>query len=236
MLALVVVALASWAPAQAAPPEAVVVLHGLGRNDRSMRPLAERLAAAGYEVHNLRYPSTELGPEALVANLDGQLAACCRQASRLDFVTHSMGGILVRAYLAEHPLPTLGRVVMLAPPNHGSEYVDVLGSSLFALAMGPTAMQLGTGPESLPNRLPPPAYEVGVIAGTRSINPTSPFVVAGTSDGTVSVRSTRLAGMADFVTVPFSHYLMVRSPAVADLVIAFLRHGHFAERPQLAAP
>jgi pimeloyl-ACP methyl ester carboxylesterase len=235
-LAMAVLAGVWLAPAHAAQPtaasgETVVLLHGLARTDRSLRPLEKRLSAAGWQVHNLRYPSTELPPERLVENLHQQLAACCASAPRLHFVTHSLGGILVRAYLAEHSLPNLGRVVMLAPPNRGSEYVDRFGeSALFQAAFGPTAAELGTGPDSLPNRLPPPRFEFGVIAGTKSVNPVSGVVVPGASDGTVSVESTQLPGMADFITVPTSHTFIMQSEAVAAYAIEFLRHGRFQPR------
>jgi pimeloyl-ACP methyl ester carboxylesterase len=208
--------------------EMVVLLHGLGRTDRSMRSLEARLTTAGFGVANLRYPSTELGPDALVALLDEQIEACCRSATRLHFVSHSLGGILVRAYLAKQRPPNLGRVVMLAPPNHGSELVDALGGSrLFESAFGPTATELGTDPESLPNRLPPPDFELGVIAGTARINPLGTALVPGTSDGTVSVESTKLPGMTDFVTVPASHTFIMRSEAAAQQVVCFLREGRF---------
>jgi pimeloyl-ACP methyl ester carboxylesterase len=215
-------------PSEVQPPEMVILLHGLARTNRSMRPLEKPLSVAGFQVHNLRYPSTDLTPEELVANLAAQISTCCTGASRLHFVTHSLGGILVRAYLADHALSNLGRVVMLAPPNHGSEYGDLISASkLFRSALGPTAVQLGTSPESLPNRLPEPSFEFGVIAGTRRVNPLSAFLIPGESDGTVSVASTRLAGMSDFITVPTSHTLIMWSDTTAGYVVEFLRHGHF---------
>ncbi len=219
----------------AAEEETVILLHGLGRTDRSMRSLEKRLSKAGFRVQNLRYPSTELSPSELTVFLDGELATCCNSAARIHFVTHSMGGVLVRAYLAEHRPPNLGRVVMLAPPNHGSEFVDALGDSkLFRSVFGPTATELGTDENSLPNRLPRPWFELGIIAGTKSVNPLGAFVVPGESDGAVSVESARLAGMEDFVAVPTSHTFIVRSKQVAEYVIRFLRTGRFQAEAQPA--
>jgi pimeloyl-ACP methyl ester carboxylesterase len=216
----------------AAPPrEAVVLLHGLFRSDRAMRPLARRLAEEGFEVHNLRYESLARSPEELVAELHRAVSGCCTDAARVDFVAHSLGGVLVRAYLAEHPLPQLGRVVMLAPPNRGSELGDVVaGSRLLRAVLGPTAAQLGTGPASLPNRLPAPDFELGVVAGTRSLNPLGSWLLPEEDDGTVSVASTRCAGMTDFVALPVSHTFIVRSGEVARQVAHFLRYGRFAAR------
>jgi triacylglycerol lipase len=206
-----------------------VLLHGFGRSARVMRPLARELSAAGYRVHSFDYPSTRATPEAIVELLNGEISRCCAGSERVSFVTHSLGGIVVRAYLAEHPMPQLGRVVMLAPPNHGSEYADVVGGSrLFTALLGPTAAQLGTAPTSLPNRLPGADFEVGVIAGTGSINPLGAILIDGVDDGTVSVASTRLAGMRDFIEVPVSHTFIMRNREVARQTIEFLRAGHFA--------
>jgi len=209
--------------------EDVVLLHGLGRNARVMRPLARELEAAGYRVHNLDYPSTRGTPDALVEVLHGEISRCCAWSARVNFVTHSLGGVMVRAYLAKHPMPQLGRVVMLAPPNHGSEYVDVAGHwRLFQAVLGPTAAQLGTAPTSLPNRLPGADFEVGVIAGTGSINPLGPAFIRGVNDGTVSVASTQLAGMRDWIELPVSHTFIMRDAEVTRQTIAFLREGRFA--------
>jgi pimeloyl-ACP methyl ester carboxylesterase len=208
--------------------EAVVLLHGLGRSASSMRLLEARIGAAGYRVHNLGYPSTRLAPAQLVARLASDVERCCGAAPRVHFVGHSLGGILVRAWAAEHRPTNLGRLVMLGPPNHGSELADLFRDSrLFRRVLGPVALQLGTDPDSLPNRLPSPHFEVGVIAGTRSVNPLGTLVIRGRSDGTVSLESARLEGMADFAAVPSSHPFMMFSPRVARLVIAFLRDGRF---------
>lgn len=212
-------------------PEVVVLLHGLGRTDRSMRPLEKYLSRSGFEVANLRYASTEKAPDALVDDLRESVAACCPEAPTLHFVGHSLGGILIRAYLAEDApnlVGRVGRVVMLAPPNHGSELVDSLGdSSLFRWALGPSALELGTDRNSLPNRLPPPSFEVGVIAGTGSVNPIGSALIPRDDDGTVSVSSARLDGMTDFLVVPSSHSFIMHSEKVAAQVVQFLRHGRF---------
>lgn len=195
-----------------------------------MAPLAEHLGEHGFQVFNLSYASRELPPEALVANLAEQVSSCCSEAHRVHFVTHSLGGILVRAYLVQHELSNLGRVVMLAPPNQGSELVDLLDDhEATRKGLGPSGTQLGTGPEALPRSLPPPTYEVGVIAGTRNYNPAVNAVLDAENDGTVSVASTKLEGMTDFVEVKASHTFIMRSPEVATYTVHFLQTGRFVE-------
>lgn len=194
-----------------------------------MQPLAQRLGDAGFRVHNLGYPSTRAEPQQLVDRIGAAVESRCADSSRLHFVTHSLGGILTRAYLAKQRPTALGRVVMLAPPNHGSEYVD-FGRAwrLFETLLGPTAVELGTDPESLPNRLPQPDYDLGVIAGTGSVNPFSGAVLPGQHDGTVRLESTRLDGMRDFIALPVSHTFIMRNTEVARQVECFLREGRFA--------
>lgn len=208
--------------------EVVVLLHGLGRTHWSMMPLESRLADAGYGVVNLRYPSTRLEPEALVSFVGAAVRDCCESAPRLHFVTHSLGGILVRGYLAEQRPANLGRVVMLAPPNRGSEIVDELRSwALFSWILGPTALQLGTDADSFPNRLPPVDFDLGVIAGTESVNPIGSAMLPAANDGAVTVASTRIDGMSDFVAVPASHTFIMWSDDAREQVVAFLRSGRF---------
>ncbi len=215
--------------ATAAAPEVVVLLHGLYRSERSMSPLEAPVRHAGFRVVNLGYDSRSQDPEAIVAALDPELANCCADAPRLHFVTHSLGGIVTRAYLAAHRPANLGRVVMLAPPNRGSPLADlVAGSSTLRFLLGSTAARLGTDPASFPNTLPAADFEVGVIAGTASRNPFTALLLDGESDGTVPVASTRLDGMADFITVDSAHTWIMRSDIVAAQTVQFLKNGRFA--------
>jgi len=213
----------------AAAPQRVMLLHGLGRGASSMEELADHLREAGFAVTNFDYPSTDHEPEVLVEMVAEEVRRCCESSDApLHFVTHSLGGILTRAYLAGHVPSNLGRVVMLAPPNKGSEIVDTLGENpIFEAILGPTAPELGTDSESFPKRLGPPGFEVGIIAGTSSINPVGSALLPGPSDGTVTVESARLEGAADFLLVDVSHTFIMQDDSVAEQVIHFLRHGRF---------
>lgn len=215
----------------AQPAEHVILLHGLCRTARSMAPMERALTRAGYRVVNVDYPSrsapiADLSERAIAA----ALARCRRDgAVRIHFVTHSLGGILVRSYLARHRLPELGRVVMLGPPNQGSEVVDRLGSwRVFSLTTGLAGSELGTSPRSTPNRLGAVTFSVGVIAGSRSLNWINSCLIPGPNDGKVAVARTRLAGMADHIVIPATHPFLMRNRTAIRQTLAFLRTGAFA--------
>jgi pimeloyl-ACP methyl ester carboxylesterase len=223
--------------AVAAEREQVILLHGMARTDRSMKPMAAALKDAGFGVTNVRYASRTAPIAQLSEEAIGPALAACRRAgaTRIHFVTHSLGGILVRSYLSRHAVPELGRVVMLGPPNQGSEVVDKIGAwTVFGWVNGPAGRELGTAPDSTPNRLGPATVCVGVIAGDRSINWINSLMIAGPDDGKVSVERTKLDGMADHLVVHTTHPFMMRNPAVIAQTIHFLREGKF-QRSEAAA-
>ncbi|KPK36710.1 MAG: hypothetical protein AMK70_01355 [Nitrospira bacterium SG8_35_1] len=218
--------------------ETVVLLHGLGRSAKSMVYMEEKLSAAGYTVYNYDYESRKNEISYLVDDLQEFLEACCLgKETSLHFVTHSLGGILVRALISEKRPENLGRVVMLSPPNKGSEVADYIKDySLFKNILGPASMQLGTDPDSMPNRLGPADFELGIITGNRTIDPISSWIIPGKDDGKVAIERTKLEGMADFLVMPVSHAYIMEKPEVVDEVIHFLQQGRFSHSELLPAP
>jgi triacylglycerol lipase len=214
--------------------EEVILLHGLCRTSRSMRPMERALTQAGYRVLNVDYPSRTAPIQKLADDAIGKALNRCQEdgATKIDFVTHSLGGILVRSYIARHVIPSLGRVVMLAPPNQGSEIVDRLGSFwLFKKFNGPAGNELGTDKNSVPNQLGPANFPLGIIAGDRSINWINSLMIPGPDDGKVSVQRTKLAGMADFLVLPATHPFIMRNREAIRQTIEFLRTGRFDHSP-----
>jgi len=208
----------------------VVLLHGLGRTDLSMIRMESALEDRGYEVVNVSYPSTQYSIEHLATDeLGPAVEACCSEPrGKVHFVTHSMGGIVLRYYLESQEVDSLGRVVMLSPPNQGSEVADWIAESpILETILGPWPEELGTGPEGVPGQLGPVNFELGIIAGNKTLNPLFSRLIPGADDGKVAVEATKVEGMTDFLVVPKSHTYIMMSDDVIAQVIHFLEHGRF---------
>jgi triacylglycerol lipase len=209
--------------------DTVILVHGLGRTPLSMKKLEWTLKREGYAVINLSYPSTQVSVSKAADEWLAPRVAAIASNTRIHFVTHSLGGIVVRQFLQDHRMTNLGRVVMLAPPNRGSELADEFRESrLYRCLTGPAGQELGCGSSSLPNGLGRADFEVGIIAGDRSLNPWFSKLIPGPDDGKVSVRSAALEGMRDFLMVHHSHTWMMWSPGVNEAVARFLTQGRFA--------
>lgn len=212
--------------------DCVVLLHGLNRSYRAMSKMAVGLQDAGFTTANVDYPSQTATVEDLAPLAINEGLEKCREtdAVKIHFVTHSIGGILLRYAHNQSPIPELGRVVMLAPPNNGSEIVDVTRDwPTFELFSGEAGLQLGTDENSIPSQLGPVDFELGIVAGTGTINPILSAILPEPNDGKVSVESTKVSGMDDFLLVGNSHRYIVSSDKVIQNTTAFLRDGKFLE-------
>ena len=227
----------------ASAQDCVVLLHGLLRSDSSMATLEQALSEQGYTVVNMDYPSTEYPIEHLADTYVAQAINQCHThnhsnthstiASDIDsnthFVTHSMGGILVRDYVDRHGSAGIGRVVMLGPPNQGSEAVDKLRFlPVFGWLHGPAGLQLGTDQQSRVKQLGAVDFELGVIAGTQSINPLLSVLIPGRDDGKVSVENTKVLGMKAHKVMSVTHPMMMKNEKVIGQTVQFLATGTFS--------
>lgn len=210
--------------------EHVFLLHGLARTSSSMRSMERFLSDHNFSVSNLDYPSRHFTIPELAKKVRQQIITISedQKSSKYHFVTHSMGGIILRQIQATTPLPYLGRVVMLGPPNQGSEIVDEMGKmKVFQLVNGPSSLQLSTNTESIPNRLGSVSFELGVIAGDRSVNLILSAMIPGKDDGKVAVSRTRVEGMKDFIMVHSPHPFLMNHRPAQEQTLHFLKTGRF---------
>ena len=211
--------------------ETVVLLHGLARTNASMKSLAQALESKDYRVVNLGYDSRHHSIETLAHDVRRRIIKETKDAESIHFVTHSMGGILVRQIQATDPISNLGRVVMLSPPNQGSEVVDRIGDwRLFKKTNGPAGQQLGTAEDSFVNQLGPVQFECGIITGDRSINWINSGLIPGPDDGKVSVERARVVGVSAFKVVHATHPMIMKKKSVIADVLRFLKTGAFTRR------
>ena len=194
-----------------------------------MASIHEQCVTYGEEdVKNVNYASTRHSIEELAENAISPALADCAAGQVIHFVTHSLGGILVRQFLHRNRIENLGRVVMLGPPNKGSQVVDKLSDFPgFRFVHGDAGLELGTGATSVPNRLGNANFDLGIIAGTRSINLLLSFMIPGADDGKVSVENTKLEGMRDHLEMEVTHTFMMQNKKVIDQVIHYLQSGKF---------
>ena len=210
--------------------ECVIVIHGMGRTKNSMNRIEKSLVKDNYIVWNESYPSTSESIEKLaVEHIEKGLAFCNKsKVETIHFVTHSLGGIMVRYYLQDHKIDSLGKIVMLSPPNKGSEVADFLKDIyVYKLAMGPAGQQLGTDSNSLPKLMRSIDANVGIITGNKTLDPWFSPLIPGVDDGKVSVESAKLEEMSDFMVVESTHAFIMRNALVIDQIKYFLKHGIF---------
>jgi triacylglycerol lipase len=195
-----------------------------------MSDMEAYLGQNGYVVLNCDYQSRTDSIESLsYKTIGGALQSeKLKGCKRIHFVTHSLGGILVRNYFSRKTDSRLGRVVMLGPPNKGSEVVDRFGRwGIFKTLNGPAGNELGTNDLSVPNQLGRVNFELGVIAGDRSINWINSLMIQGPDDGKVSVEHTKVDGMKEHIVVHTTHPFMMKNKKVLRYTLNFLRSGTF---------
>jgi pimeloyl-ACP methyl ester carboxylesterase len=207
----------------------VVVLHGIARTNAHTKPVANFLEQQGYEVLNINYPSTKYNLQTLAKMIaDDMQKGIKDKDAKVHLVGYSMGGLLTRIIVHKYSPKNLGRIVQLAPPNHGSESADLLKDTwLYKEKYGPAGQQLTTNQSKIEYLFGEVDYELGIIAGNSTIDPISSAMIPGDDDGRVSVKSTKLKGMKDHIIISASHTYFPDNKKVQKQTAYFLKHGKF---------
>lgn len=206
--------------------EFVYVLHGLGRGSSSMWLLASRLEDAGFSVKRIDYKSLNKTPEEVLSSISNQIDSTMPKNSIIHFVGHSLGGLMIRAYLDKHKIKNLGNVVLIGTPNQGTEFIDKFNDTWWLKLLGPMTLSLGTDKDSFPNSLKPPYYPVGIIAGESKVF-NNDKIIPGKDDGMVPIESAKLEGMTDMIIINTNHIIIKHKREVSKQTIEFLKNSKF---------
>jgi triacylglycerol lipase len=180
--------------------------------------------ARDYEVHRLAYPSTKKDLDKLGEQIRTEAQGLCSTTPK--FLTHSIDGIILRVIKSTHPDFAVARVVMLGWPNHGSEIADGWRDwKLFVQLIGPVGARLGR--DGRARELPNVDFGLGIIAGSRSLNPYYSYLIRGPDDGKVSIEATKVAGMTDHIVLPVTHTFMMNNAEVLNQALHFFQNGYF---------
>lgn len=210
--------------------ECVVLVHGLWRSGFAMRSIDSHLSEQGFATVRIDYPSTAHEIPVLAENYLGPGVSSCSEqgAEKIHIVTHSMGAIVTRHYLQNNSLPQGSHVVMLSPPNQGSELSDKFGDSWwYQWFVGPAGSSLTKKENGIIEKLKPVDESIGIIAAYRNWSLWPSSWLPTPNDGTVSVESMALEEMDDFIIVEDGHAMMRFNQEVLDQISYYLSSGKF---------
>lgn len=201
----------------------IVLLHGQGRTRLSMVVLGKRFRSAGYQTLNFPYNQT-------IRSLDeisGQLVEFIGQkvkTSDYHLIGHSLGNVIIRnAFRKDYPAG-LGKIVMLAPPNQPAHLAKRLKKNLiYRLFTGDSGQKLSE--EKFYRDLPIPRVPFGVIAGDKGQS----LTFSEPNDGVVTVGSTKLEGMADWILLHHGHTFIMNCKDTFEHCVRFIESGRFKQ-------
>lgn len=203
------------------PREVVVLIHGLMRSYWSMKPLNTYLESQGYQVYYYSYPSTKytITEHAVYLSKFIQKVMANNPGAKVHFVTHSIGGIILREAvpkLNKEQFTHVGYLVMLAPPNQGS-FLAKLSTKMFPMITSKIKplSELSSEPNAYVHHVPVPKIKMGIIAGR--------------FDAKVPPSAARLEGQPEPVIVNSTHTFIMNHSKTRKLIMSFLRKGTFKE-------
>ncbi|MCC2646219.1 MAG: alpha/beta fold hydrolase [Rickettsiaceae bacterium] len=220
----------AFIPSCFAAQECVVLLHGYGRSSKSMRSIESLLVSHNYKVINIDYPSRQFNLTDIThKKVKPLIVECLNKEEKIHFVGYSMGGVITKHFIETHQVPNLGNVVFIASPIKGSDISAKLSkNSFFRLIFGPAAADLSTESDFVKSLKEEIFYPLGIITASISHNPlTSLFLLPGPNDGTVTLASTRIKGIADHIIINANHNSIINLEETHKQVLSFLKNRSF---------
>lgn len=217
----------------------VILMHGLWNSSSRMEKFEDYFTNKGYQVLNIDYPTTETHIQSLESQYLRPIIESIpfQTGQKVHFVTHSMGGIVLRDYLRKNKLPQLGRIVMISPPNGGSEWANLLiDNSFYRWLAGPAAYDLRTVNNDFLSKLGAVTYELGIIAGDKTYLESFQDVIPGPDDGMVAIESMKLPGMRDLIVIHEHHRGLTWNPEAMKQAWFFIKSGQFRHAYEKATP
>ena len=197
----------------------------MGRTRASLLIMQQRLKKAGYKTLNFPYAT----PKKSIDELSDKLKTYLEEnvtTEKYHFVAHSLGNIIIRNGFKDDGeyREGLTRMVMLAPPNQPADLAAKFKDfKPFQWLMGDSGQQLSS--EEFYADLPAPPIEFGIIAGDKG----QQLTFDEPNDGVVTVESTKLDDMTDWLLLHHTHTFMINSKDTAEQTTHFLLHGTFTE-------
>lgn len=208
--------------------EGIILIHGIFRTNSCMKKIARLFENKNYKTLNIEFPSTKYDILSLAKIIHQEVKEFAQQVTKIHFIGHSIGGLIIRTYLNIYSLENLGRVVMLGTPNNGSEIADFLKDFyLYKKLYGPAGQQLITDQSKFKNIFGSINYELGVIAGISSFHFIANKIIGKESDGRVSVISTKVEGMKDHITIKSTHVGLTSNKEAWQFTKNFIETGNF---------
>ncbi|MDY0315302.1 MAG: putative lipase [Bacteroidales bacterium] len=212
----------------------VYLLHGYGSPKTIMNKIKKDLEKSDFIVENYAYPAFYVDLDSLGKNL--YLDILEDNYDSVSFVTHSMGGLVVRNMLkysgTDLSFPKIFRIVMIAPPNRGADIADFFkNTKLIKKMLGPNVEKMTTDSTSYANQLPIPINtELGIIVGESKYKAGYNWFIGRKNDGLLIPERVFLGNEKDVAICNYSHLGVVKNKKPRKLVLEFLKHGNFKSK------
>jgi hypothetical protein len=211
----------------------IYLIHGFGGFQFTMNKIEKSIKNERYQTVNYGYKSFND-----LDTIGKQLYLQIKNSNvdTISFVTHSMGALLVRSMLQysanDKYFPKIFRIIMIAPPNRGTEIADFYSSfGIVNYFFGQNVKYMKTDSDSYANRLPKPYdSEIGIIAGIRGKKHGYNLFLNGDNDGGIKPEKTKIGIEKDYITVIGQHNFLLMKKYVSKLVIEFLKYGSFISK------